>query len=409
MTSVKGWGLHGMKITAGVGLSSAAALSASVSFAQTATTSQTVYLAPDNPTTLLGAVPDPETLFKQQPCNAGFVHVGAPVPLNETPPAYYTNPQTQYPPPPQSAYISLCDGPRWATSDPADCSVVTGFYWPNMSGLNDYCKVSVALAPGSSPQKTYYKKETGGGNLFGQRKDEVFDPGLSGQTRIDCRAYSDFGKNTCSVDGWVSPNDPSDLRCRVHIGAASTQGYSCNVIIKYQAGTAPPPPVPPPPPRITAPGTINVTRARIGCLDIQTDGNLTAIVSAACDSKTSCAYKAPTEAQYKSLGVQARTQSFCTQGMDIDYNCGDGRAKTASVPGDAWTHPAAELACEPPPAPPPRAVAAAPQPPRPVLRVSCPRAFAALAQPDHRDQGSHRVPRHPDRWKPQRSGLAGLQ
>jgi len=35
---------------------------------------------------------------------------------------------------------------------------------------------------------------------------------------------------------------------------------------------------------------IVVTKARIGCLDIQIDGNLTAIVAGACNNKASCAY-----------------------------------------------------------------------------------------------------------------------
>ena len=100
----------------------------------------------------------------------------------------------------------------------------------------------------------------------------------------------------------------------------------------------------PPPP------TITVTDARIGCLDIQKSGNLTGVVRKACDAKTSCSYKAPTEDEYKRLGVQAATRTFCTQGMQIVYNCGDNNSRTINVDGDAWDHPAAELYC--PAAPP---------------------------------------------------------
>ncbi len=94
---------------------------------------------------------------------------------------------------------------------------------------------------------------------------------------------------------------------------------------------------------------IQVTEARIGCLDIQTEGNLTRFVAAACNNRMSCAYKAPTENEYKRLGVQARTRSFCTQGMEIAYHCATGPTKFANVQGDAWNHPPAQLACDPPP------------------------------------------------------------
>jgi hypothetical protein len=94
---------------------------------------------------------------------------------------------------------------------------------------------------------------------------------------------------------------------------------------------------------------ITVTKARIGCLDIQQDGNLTGLVGQACDHKMSCSYKAPTEDEYKRAGVHAATRTFCTQAMEITYSCGSGGTKMVTVPGDAWKHPAAELRCDPPP------------------------------------------------------------
>jgi hypothetical protein len=90
---------------------------------------------------------------------------------------------------------------------------------------------------------------------------------------------------------------------------------------------------------------IRVDRARIGCLDIQKDPNLTGLVAAACNGKSSCSYKAPTESEYRRAGVVARTRAFCTQAMEIVYQCGNGPANTVTVPGDAWTRGPARLAC----------------------------------------------------------------
>src|SRR5712691_8490510 len=91
--------------------------------------------------------------------------------------------------------------------------------------------------------------------------------------------------------------------------------------------------------------SINVVEARIGCLDIQKSGNLTAIVAKACNNKFSCSFKAPTQAAYQSEGVQAATRTFCTQGMEIIYRCGNGPNQIVSVPGDAWNNPPAQLHC----------------------------------------------------------------
>ena len=90
---------------------------------------------------------------------------------------------------------------------------------------------------------------------------------------------------------------------------------------------------------------IHVTKARIGCLDIQKSGNLTAVVRRACNGKTSCSYKAPSERQYRRMGIRAKTRTFCTQGMEIKYHCGDRRGKRAFVPGDAWKHGPARMTC----------------------------------------------------------------
>jgi hypothetical protein len=91
--------------------------------------------------------------------------------------------------------------------------------------------------------------------------------------------------------------------------------------------------------------TITVTKARIGCLDIQLDGNLTPFVAEACNNRASCSYKAPTQADYEREGVKAATRTFCTQGMEITYRCGTGPNLVVSVPGDAWNNPPAQLHC----------------------------------------------------------------
>jgi pimeloyl-ACP methyl ester carboxylesterase len=99
---------------------------------------------------------------------------------------------------------------------------------------------------------------------------------------------------------------------------------------------------------------ITVTSARIGCLDIQLEGNLTQTVAQSCDGKKSCAFKAPTEAEYTAAGIQARTRPLCTQAMEISYTCGPTEFHTLTVPGDAWNNPPAALACgadTPPPKP----------------------------------------------------------
>lgn len=74
-------------------------------------------------------------------------------------------------------------------------------------------------------------------------------------------------------------------------------------------------------------GEIQVRSARIGCLDIQKSGNLTSIVRNACNGKKSCSYKAPTPAEYTRAGVQAATRTFCTQAMEIIYQCVEPAAK----------------------------------------------------------------------------------
>lgn len=98
---------------------------------------------------------------------------------------------------------------------------------------------------------------------------------------------------------------------------------------------------------------ITITKARIGCLDIQTTGNLTAVVGRACNAKQKCTYKAPTPEEYATAGVTAKTRAFCTQAMEIVYRCTGGDTHTVMVRGDAWKQPPAELSCAAAPAPAP--------------------------------------------------------
>ena len=74
---------------------------------------------------------------------------------------------------------------------------------------------------------------------------------------------------------------------------------------------------------------IDVRSARIGCLDVQRSDNLTAVVAAACTGRTSCAFQAPTESEYRAMGVLASTRSHCTQAMEIVYRCSE-RPTTAT-------------------------------------------------------------------------------
>lgn len=134
---------------------------------------------------------------------------------------------------------------------------------------------------------------------------------------------NDFHTVTVPGDAWKHP--PAQLVCKAPAPAA---------------------------PASPRPDVIHVTRARIGCLDIQASGNLTGLVASACDDKAACDYKAPTEAQYRSAGVQAATRPFCTQAMEITYDCGRNDPRTVVVPGDAWKHPPAQLRCQGAPPPP---------------------------------------------------------
>jgi hypothetical protein len=110
---------------------------------------------------------------------------------------------------------------------------------------------------------------------------------------------------------------------------------------------------------------ITVTEAQIGCTDLtQNRGNLTSVVGKACNGKFACSFKAPTPQQYQQMGVKAYTRTFCTQAMEITYRCGNSASKSVTVPGDAWTHPAAELVCEVPPPPPGNGQPASPFPVR---------------------------------------------
>jgi microsomal dipeptidase-like Zn-dependent dipeptidase len=66
---------------------------------------------------------------------------------------------------------------------------------------------------------------------------------------------------------------------------------------------------------------ISIRSARIGCLDIQRDANMTNYVTVSCNGKRKCTYKAPSEAEYRKMGVTAATRTFCTQAMEIVYRC----------------------------------------------------------------------------------------
>ena len=76
---------------------------------------------------------------------------------------------------------------------------------------------------------------------------------------------------------------------------------------------------------------IDVRSARIGCLDIQRNANLTPFVALSCNGRQKCNFKAPTQGEYQSRGVQAATRDHCTQAMEIVHRCSKDR------PADATT------------------------------------------------------------------------
>jgi hypothetical protein len=162
-------------------------------------------------------------------------------------------------------------------------------------------------------------------------EDEYKRAGVQARTRTFCTqameityncGNEDFHSVGVEGDAWTKP--PAVLDCNAPASASMPAGR---------------------------PDVVQVTKARIGCLDIQTEGNLTKVVAAACNHRRSCTYKAPTESEYKRAGVQARTRSLCTQAMEITYNCGRNDPQTVMVEGDAWKNPPAHLVCNPPPLP----------------------------------------------------------
>jgi hypothetical protein len=111
----------------------------------------------------------------------------------------------------------------------------------------------------------------------------------------------------------------------------------------------PSPPGPPPPTVPQIPNVISVATARQGCLDIQPAGNMTGLVGRACNGRTACSYQSPGEQP------GSATRTFCTQGMEITYECTNHFRQVVTVPGDAWKHGPAQLTCDPPSIPRPGA------------------------------------------------------
>jgi pimeloyl-ACP methyl ester carboxylesterase len=180
------------------------------------------------------------------------------------------------------------------------------------------------------------------------------DPNLTGLVGNACN-----GKMSCSYE---APTEDQYKRAGVVAKTRSfcTQGmeitYHCAAVAQSKfvsvpgdAWTKPPAQLacdPPPPPPGSVHDPITVTKARIGCLDIQKDPNLTPLVASACNGRGSCSYKAPSEDQYRRAGVVAKTRNFCTQGMEITYRCGQNDEQVVNVDGDAWLHPPAQLVCD---------------------------------------------------------------
>src|ERR1017187_6902314 len=96
------------------------------------------------------------------------------------------------------------------------------------------------------------------------------------------------------------------------------------------------------------------------------------------------------ESRSRAIGVQASDASdaarsdltFCTQGMEITYQCTNNTRAVVTVPGDAWSHGPAQLACKPPtlPTPPGPAPPVTPQIPN-VISVTTARQGCLDIQP----------------------------
>jgi pimeloyl-ACP methyl ester carboxylesterase len=129
--------------------------------------------------------------------------------------------------------------------------------------------------------------------------------------------------------------------------------YTCSgssqqkkITVPGDAWNQPPAQLACPVPNLPSGSGVTVTEARIGCLDIQTTGNLTEMVGRACNNRASCSFKAPSETEYRSAGIDAKTRTACTQAMEIRFHCDHNDDQVIVVPGDAWTRPPAQLVCD---------------------------------------------------------------
>jgi pimeloyl-ACP methyl ester carboxylesterase len=86
---------------------------------------------------------------------------------------------------------------------------------------------------------------------------------------------------------------------------------------------------------------ITIVTARQGCLPIQPPGNMTGLVGQACNGHTTCDFRSPGQQP------NSATRTFCSQGMEITFQCTSGARAVVTVPGDAWDHGPAHLACSP--------------------------------------------------------------
>ncbi|HYT68953.1 MAG TPA: PAN domain-containing protein [Vicinamibacterales bacterium] len=148
------------------------------------------------------------------------------------------------------------------------------------------------------------------------------------------------------------------MNLRMMVLRASSAATLLPVLLAHPGATDPGGPVAFTP----APNVITIVTARQGCLDIQPPGNMTVLVARACNGKSACSFRSPGEQP------NSATRPFCTQGMEITYRCTDGSRRVVTVPGDAWKHGPAQLACNPPdlpsaPPPPPPTPTTPPPPP----------------------------------------------
>ncbi len=153
------------------------------------------------------------------------------------------------------------------------------------------------------------------GGMVGQGTSHLNPPNFVADYNKTLNEFKTTLGNTNAVGFVGLGTDANGFEPLPHRGPSRSEGPDKTVTVPGDAWGHPPAQL------ACSSNKIEVRFARIGCLDIQRSGNLTAIVAGQCNGRTSCAYKAPTPTQYQRLGVQAATRDHCTQAMEVVFRC----------------------------------------------------------------------------------------